>query len=70
MNEAKMAQRILKEGERVVRSQDRMVSAVERALKESSGKTLSQLDKVKLATALNNVTNLMMLDEAKFRWSV
>ena len=70
MNEAKMAQRILKEGERVVKSQDRMVSAVERALKESSGRTLSQLDKVKLATVLNNVSNLMMLDEAKFLWSI
>ena len=64
MNEGKLAQRALKEGERVVRSQERLVSAVDRALKESSNRTLSQLDKVKLATVLNNVSNLMMLDEA------
>lgn len=65
MNEAKITARILKEGEAVVKSQERLVSAVEKALKESCGRTMSQLDKVKLATVINNVSDLLMMNEAE-----
>ena len=65
MNEAQLTQRFLKEGENTVRSQERLVSAVDKALKESSGRTLSQFDKVKLATVINNVSDLMMMNEAE-----
>lgn len=70
MNEAQITAKILKEGEALVKSQDRLVSAVEKALKESSNRTLSQLDKVKLATVINNVSDLLMMNEARqFLWS-
>lgn len=65
MNEAKITARLLKEGEAVVKSQERLVSAVEKALKESCGRTMSQLDKVKLATVINNVSDLLMMNEAE-----
>lgn len=65
MNEAQITAKILKEGEALVKSQDRLVSAVEKALKESSNRTLSQLDKVKLATVINNVSDLLMMNEAE-----
>ena len=65
MNEAQLTQRFLKEGENTIRSQERLVSAVDKALKESSGRTLSQFDKVKLATVINNVSDLMMMNEAE-----
>ena len=58
MNEAQMIQRVLKEGEAIVKRQDRLVTAVEGVLKES-GKTMTTLDKVKLATVIDNVTNLI-----------
>ena len=65
MNEAKITARLLKEGEAVVKSQEKLVSAVEKALKESCGRTMSQLDKVKLATVINNVSDLLMMNEAE-----
>ena len=65
MNEAKITARILKEGEAVVKSQERLVSAVEKALKESCNRTMSMLDKVKLATVINNVSDLLMMNEAE-----
>lgn len=65
MNEAKITARLLKEGEAVVKSQERLVSAVEKALKESCNRTMSQLDKVKLATVINNVSDLLMMNEAE-----
>jgi hypothetical protein len=65
MNEAKIVSRLIKEGEAVVKSQDRLVSAVEKALKESCNRTMSQLDKVKLATVINNVSDLLMMNEAE-----
>lgn len=65
MNEAQITARILKEGEAVVKSQDRLVSAVEKALKESCNRTMSMLDKVKLATVINNVSDLLMMNEAE-----
>lgn len=65
MNEAKITARLLKEGEATVKSQERLVSAVEKALKESCNRTMSQLDKVKLATVINNVSDLLMMNEAE-----
>lgn len=65
MNEAQITAKILKEGEALVKGQERLVSAVEKALKESCGRTMSMLDKVKLATVINNVSDLLMLDEAE-----
>lgn len=65
MNESQITAKILKEGESVVKSQERLVSAVEKALKESSNRTMSQLDKVKLATVINNVSDLLMMNEAE-----
>lgn len=64
MNESMIAKRYLREGEAIVRRNDKMVSAVERALKESSNRTLSKLDKVKLATVIENISNLMSLTES------
>lgn len=64
MNEQALVQRFLKEGEAVVKRQDRLVSAVDKVLKES-GRTLTTLDKVKLATVIDNVSNLMMLNESE-----
>ena len=63
MNEQALITKALKEGEAVVKRQDRLVSAVDKVLKES-GRTLTSLDKVKLATVIDNVTNLLMLEEA------
>lgn len=63
MNETKLVQKILKEGEAVVKRQDRLVSAVDKVLKES-GKPMNNLDKIKLATVIDNVSNLMMLNES------
>lgn len=69
MNENSLVAKVLKEGEALVKRQDRLVSAVDKVLKES-GRTMTRLDKVKLATVIDNVSNLMMLNEARFRWSV
>lgn len=63
MNETQLITKILKEGEAVVKRQDRLVSAVDKVLKES-GRTLTSLDKIKLATVIDNVESLMMLNEA------
>lgn len=63
MNEQALITKALKEGEAVIKRQDRLVSAVDKVLKES-GRTLTSLDKVKLATVIDNVTNLLMLEEA------
>lgn len=65
MNEAQITAKILKEGEALVKGQERLVSAVEKALKESCGRTMSMLDKVKLATVINNVSDLLMMNEAE-----
>lgn len=64
MNESALTAKILKEGEAVVKRQDRLVNAVEKALKESCNRTLSTMDRVQLATVLDNVENLLMLNEA------
>ena len=64
MNEASLTKKFLKEGEAIVRRNEKLVSAVEKALKESSNRSLSALDKVKLATVIDNVTNLLMMNEA------
>ena len=64
MNEQALISRVLKEGEALVKRQDRLVSAVDKVLKES-GRTMTTLDKVKLATVIDNVSNLLMLDEAE-----
>lgn len=64
MNEQSLIQRCLKEGEALVKRQDRLVSAVDKVLKES-GRVMSTLDKVKLATVIDNVSNLMMMNEAE-----
>jgi hypothetical protein len=63
MNENGLIAKVLKEGEALVKRQDRLVSAVDKVLKES-GRTMTTLDKVKLATVIDNVSNLMMLNEA------
>lgn len=64
MNEASLTQKFLKEGQAIVNRNSKLVSAVEKALKESSNRTLSALDKIKLATVIDNVSNLMMMNEA------
>lgn len=64
MNEQALISKVLKEGEALVKRQDRLVSAVDKVLKES-GRTMTTLDKVKLATVIDNVSNLMMLEEAE-----
>lgn len=64
MNEASLTQKFLKEGQAIVNRNSKLVSAVEKALKESSNRTLSSLDKIKLATVIDNVSNLMMMNEA------
>lgn len=63
MNENMLIRKVLKEGEELVKRQDRLVSAVDKVLKES-GRTMTTLDKVKLATVVDNVSNLMMMNEA------
>ena len=63
MNEQALVQKVLKEGEAIVKRQDRLVSAVDKVLKES-GRTMTTLDKVKLATVIDNVSNLLMMNEA------
>ena len=64
MNEASLTQKFLKEGQAIVNRNSKLVSAVEKALKESSNRELSSLDKIKLATVIDNVSNLMMMNEA------
>ena len=64
MNEASLTQKFLKEGQAIVNRNNKLVSAVEKALKESSNRNLSNLDKVKLATVIDNVSNLLMMNEA------
>lgn len=64
MNEQALVQKVLKEGEAIVKRQDRLVSAVDKVLKES-GRTMTTLDKVKLATVIDNVSNLLMMNEAE-----
>ena len=64
MNEASLTKKFLKEGEAIVRRNEKLVSAVEKALKESSNRSLSALDKVKLATVIDNVTTFLMMTEA------
>ena len=64
MNESQLIQKVLKEGEAVVKRQDRLVSAVDKVLKES-GKIMTTLDKVKLAKVIDNVSNLLLLNEAE-----
>ena len=64
MNEASLTQKFLKEGQAIVNRQNKLVSAVEKALKESSNRNLSNLDKIKLATVIDNVSNLLMMNEA------
>ena len=65
MNEASLTQKYLKEGQAIVNRNNKLVSAVEKALKESSNRTLSNYDKIKLATVIDNVSNLMMMNEAE-----
>lgn len=65
MNEASLTQKYLKEGQAIVNRNSKLVSAVEKALKESSNRTLSSYDKIKLATVIDNVSNLMMMNEAE-----
>ena len=65
MNEASLTQKFLKEGQAIVQRNNKLVSAVEKALKESSNRTLSSFDKVKLATVIDNVSNLLMMNEAE-----
>lgn len=65
MNESALTRKVLKEGEATVKRQNRLVSAVEKALKESSNRVMTQLDKVKLATVINNVEDLLMINEAE-----
>lgn len=64
MNEASLTQKFLKEGQAIVNRNSKLVSAVEKALKESSNRELSSLDKIKLATVIDNISNLMMMNEA------
>ena len=64
MNEASLTQKFLKEGQAIVNRNSKLVSAVEKALKESSNRNLSSLDKIKLATVIDNVSNLLMMNEA------
>lgn len=64
MNEASLTQKFLKEGQAIVNRNSRLVSAVEKALKESSNRNLSSLDKIKLATVIDNVSNLLMMNES------
>lgn len=63
MNESQLIRRSLREGEAVIRRNERMISAVDKALKESNGRTLSQLDKIKLGQVIENTNNLLMLKE-------
>lgn len=65
MNESQMINRVLKEGEALVKRNNRLVSSVEKALKESCNRVLTTLDKVKLATVIDNVSNLLMFNEAE-----
>lgn len=65
MNEASLTQKFLKEGQAIVQRNNKLVSAVEKALKESSNRNLSSLDKIKLATVIDNVSNLLMMNEAE-----
>lgn len=65
MNVEQLTKKYLKEGEEVVKRQDRLVSAVEKALKESSNTTMTALDKIKMARVIDNVSDLLMLDEAE-----
>ena len=64
MNEASLTRKYLKEGEAVVKRNDKMIASVEKALKESSNRTLSALDKIKLATVIDNTSNLLMMNES------
>lgn len=64
MNEASLTQKFLKEGQAIVNRNSKLVSAVEKALKESSNRNLSSLDKIKLATVIDNVSNLLMMNES------
>jgi len=63
MNESQLIRKSLREGEAIVRRNERLISAVDKALKESNGRTLSQLDKIKLGSVIENTTNLLMLKE-------
>ena len=64
MNEASLTKKYLKEGEAVVKRNDKLIASVEKALKESSNRTLSALDKIKLATVIDNTSNLLMMNES------
>lgn len=64
MNESQLIRRSLREGEAVVRRNNKLITAVETALKESNGRTLSQLDKIKLANVIENTSNLLMMKES------
>jgi len=64
MNEASLTRKYLKEGEAIVKRNDKLVASVEKALKESSNRTLSALDKIKLATVIDNTSNLLMMNES------
>ena len=64
MNEASLTRKYLKEGEAVVKRNEKLIASVEKALKESSNRTLSALDKIKLATVIDNTSNLLMMNES------
>lgn len=65
MNESQIISKVLKESEAMVKRNENMVNSVEKALKESCNRSLTSLDRVKLATVIDNVSNLLMMNEAK-----